>query len=125
MKQHIIVVAIKAKRCFVGAIQEAQRSIFCGRHHSQKCCIVVAYLPRRPEENSSRSDRVSKLYRDFNGSWHHTRVGAGGFKIFAGRVGSGYEVFETSRIGSGRVRSVSDLTDRVGSGRITLTRSDP
>ena len=50
--------------------------------------------------------------------------GSGGFQKLAGRVGSGQQVVETSRVGSRRVRSVSNLTGRVGLGRVTLNRSD-
>ena len=55
------------------------------------------------------------------------RVGSGRFNAFsnlAGRVGSGQEVFKISRVRSGRVKT-SQTFSRVGSGQVTrpdLTR---
>ena len=46
-----------------------------------------------------------------------SQVGPGGFENVAGRVGSGQEVFEMSRVGSGRVNKFSILTGRVESGQ--------
>ena len=69
--------------------------------------------------------------RVFHGARPNQRVGSGGFQNASGRVGSGQEVLNFSRIGwrigsdqigSGRVRRCSKSH---GSGRVTLTRSDP
>ena len=65
----------------------------------------------------------------------HDPVHRGFSKAFAGRVGLGQKVVETSRVGSGRVGSgrvgsgqvkrFSDLTGRFGSGRVILNQFGP
>ena len=70
--------------------------------------------------------------RDFEGQGQGSssglRVGSGGVQKLVGRVGSGQEVFEISRIGSDGVRRLSNFTGWVGSGHpdsIIPTRRDP
>ena len=45
-----------------------------------------------------------------------------GYKNLAGRVGSGQEVFEMSRDGSGRVGTGRNWSDRVGLGDFQIAR---
>ena len=45
-------------------------------------------------------------------------------RVGSGRVGSGEDVFEKSRVGLDQVGRFSNATHRVGS-PVTLTRSDP
>ena len=47
------------------------------------------------------------------------------FQKRAGRVGSGEEVLEISRVGSGRVGSGLEMFKYNGTGRVALTQPDP
>ena len=51
-----------------------------------------------------------------------SQVGPGGFENVAGRVGSGQEVFEMSRVGSRRANKFSILAGRVGSRGFQISR---
>ena len=54
-----------------------------------------------------------------------SQVGPGGFENVAGRVGSGQEVFEMSRVGSRRANKFSILAGRVGSRGFQISRVGP
>ena len=64
----------------------------------------------------------SNFPKSFRGSWPGPRVGSRGLADLAGPVGSGQEVFQISRAGSGWVRRFSNF---MGPVRPPWTRPDP